>query len=270
MTSLFVGVLISRGLRSHLSSFAREKTGRRWQAKPTRSTRVAQGFTRMSEPIPRRGEPEVMDDLAEAQAYAAADFADVNEAFVARLLELAGPPAKARAVDLGTGPGDIPIRLVRARPGWHVTAVEASQAMLNLARQAIDAADAAEGVELVEADAKATGLPGGAFDVVFSNSILHHITQTEKFWSELKRLAAPGAVVLIRDLVRPRTAAQADAVVRQYAGGESDLLREEFHRSLLSAYSVEEVRSQLARAGLDTLALAMVTDRHLDVFGRLP
>ena len=93
----------------------------------------------MSEPIPRRGEPEVMDDLAEAQAYAAADFADVNEAFVARLLELAGPPAKARAVDLGTGPGDIPIRLVRARPGWHVTAVDASLAMLNLARQAIDA-----------------------------------------------------------------------------------------------------------------------------------
>ena len=54
----------------------------------------------------RKPEPQYMDDLAEAQAYAAADFAAVNEAFVDRLLDLApaGPDEAVMAVDLGTGP----------------------------------------------------------------------------------------------------------------------------------------------------------------------
>ena len=40
----------------------------------------------MADPhMPRRGEPEAMDDAAEAAAYAEADFAAVNQASVQRL-----------------------------------------------------------------------------------------------------------------------------------------------------------------------------------------
>ena len=70
----------------------------------------------MSEPLRRQNEPELMDDKAEAEAYARADFAEVNDAFVDRLLELAGPRETAAAVDLGTGPADIPIPMA-ARMG---------------------------------------------------------------------------------------------------------------------------------------------------------
>ena len=81
----------------------------------------------MPEPMPRQPEPELMDLQAEADAYARADFADVNQAFADRLVALAGHLERARAVDLGTGPGDIPVRLARAMPGWHITAVDASE-----------------------------------------------------------------------------------------------------------------------------------------------
>ena len=81
----------------------------------------------------RQPEPEYMDLEVEAAAYAAADFAEVNAAFVERLLEVAGTIARAVAIDLGTGPGDIPLRVAARRSGWRILAMDASWAMLRRA-----------------------------------------------------------------------------------------------------------------------------------------
>jgi hypothetical protein len=105
---------------------------------------------------------------------------------------------------------------------------------------------------------------------VFSNSILHHITDTGPFWAEVRRIAKPGAVAFLRDLARPADHEAAHAIVEQYSGDESNLLKEEFFRSLVSAYTPDEVRRQLAEADLGALEVALATDRHLDIFGRIP
>ncbi len=215
----------------------------------------------------RQPEPELMNDDAEAEAYAQADFAEVNQAFADRLVSLAGLARSARAVDLGTGAADIPIRVVRALPGWHIVAVDAAPTMLRLARAAVEQARVADRIELVLADAKDTGLAAQSFDVIFSNSILHHVTAADRLWSEVARLARPGALVFLRDLARPDSLEAARAIVSRYAGGESALLQEEYLRSLRSAYTPAEVREQLNRAGLHTLHAAMSSDRHFDIFG---
>jgi ubiquinone/menaquinone biosynthesis C-methylase UbiE len=220
-------------------------------------------------PMERQPEEEVMNIAAEAQAYARADFGEVNQAFVDRLLEVAGPAERLAAVDLGTGPADIPIRVLRHRPRWHVTAVDASEAMLEWARRSVEKAVMTDAIELFLVDAKDTGLPAAAFDVVFSNSILHHITDVARFWAEVKRIARPGGLVFLRDLARPPSPNAAARIVEQYAAGESAILQEEYYRSLLSAYTPSEIRAQLAAAGLGTLEVSMVTDRHLDVWGKL-
>jgi len=211
-----------------------------------------------------------MDDPEEARAYAETDFSDVNAAFVERILDLAGHRETATAVDLGTGPGDIPIRLARVKPKWRISAVDGSAAMLDFARKAEADAVLSEPIEWVESDAKATPFPSQSFDVVFSNSILHHITDAENLWAEVKRLARPGADILLRDLARPGSEEAARAIVDKYASDASDLLQEEFFRSLLSSYTCEEVRKQLDQAGLHSLEVEMVTDRHLDILGRTP
>jgi len=211
-----------------------------------------------------------MDVPEEADAYARADFDDVNQAFVDRLLEFVGPLETAHAVDLGTGPADIPIRVARARPGWRIVAVDASPAMLEIARGAIGRAGLAHAVEPTLADAKDSRLPDHAFDVVFSNSILHHINDTDRFWDAARRIGRPGAWAFLRDLYRPATSDAARRIVRRYSGEESELLQEEFYRSLMAAYTPDEIRAQLARAGLDALEVSLVTDRHVDITGRLP
>jgi len=223
----------------------------------------------MTDQMPRTPEPEVMDGQAEAEAYAETDFSEVNQAFVDRLLAIVGPLDEAHAVDLGTGPGDIPLRVLKARPAWQVVAVDASPAMLEAAGEAQAAAGIEQGIQWLLADAKATGLAADSVDVIFSNSILHHINDAGKFWAEVRRLARPGATVLLRDLARPTDEAAARRIVDTYAGGESELLRKEYYDSLLAAYTPAEVREQLARAGLRGLTVSMVTDRHLDVVGRL-
>jgi len=211
-----------------------------------------------------------MDSPHEAEAYARADFAEVNQAFVERLLDLAGHLKSVQALDLGTGPADIPARIVRACPGWHVVALDASRPMLDYARKTIREAGLSDAITLVLADAKCTGLALELFDVIFSNSILHHITDITRFWAEVKRLAKPEATVLVRDLARPASPQAARTIVNRYAEHESELLRDEYYRSLLSAYTPEEIRVQLDCAGLSMLEVEMVSDRHMDIFGRLP
>ena len=223
--------------------------------------------------LTRKAEPELMDLDDEVEAYARADFAEVNQRFVDQLMDLSkgltgrGAPS-TRAVDLGTGPGDIPIRVAKARPQWQISAVDASAPMLDVARAAIAKAGVST-ITLVLADAKATNLPPTSFDVIFSNSILHHVSDPLAFWREVKRVAKPGATVLIRDLFRPASEAAARNLVTLHAGTESKLLQEEFYRSLLSAYTVSEVRAQLKQCGIGGLEVAEISDRHLDIFGTL-
>lgn len=213
-------------------------------------------------------EPELMDIPAEAVAYAQADFAQVNEAFVDRLMELTWELGVSRVIDLGTGPADIPIRVAKARPQWHIDAVDASAAMIEIARSAVRASGLGQSITLHQTDAKQTRLAAG-YDVIFSNSLLHHLPDPIPFWREIRRLARSGTTVFIRDLLRPATYDLAVEIVAIHAGHESKLLQEEFARSLMSAFTPAEIRTQLEQAGLSALEIRQSSDRHVDVSGVL-
>lgn len=220
--------------------------------------------------MPRVPEPELMDLEEEAIAYARADFKAVHQATVDRMLAFARGTRPRRLLDLGTGPGDFLIRIAASRPSWSLVGLDGAQVMLSLARNAIQEAGVENRVELVLGDAKSVPLPNESFDLVFSNSILHHLLDPIPFWREVKRLVRPGGLVFLCDLVRPRNQAEARRLLDQHASGESQLLRQEFYRSLLAAYTVTEVQRQLDEVGLGTLTTKQVTDRHLDVYGVIP
>ena len=215
----------------------------------------------------RRLEPEVMDDPSRAEAYARADFSAVNQGFIDEFL--ARCPAPARVLDLGCGPADIPIRLARASPGTRITAVDASPVMITLGSQAKEEAGLDDRIRLVEGRVPGLPLPPKMFDAVISNSLLHHLPEPVVLWTEIARLAAPGAYVHVMDLVRPDSPERATEIVEANAGGESGLLKEDFYNSLLAAFTLEEIAEQLAAAGLGTLWPAQVSDRHWLVSGRL-
>jgi ubiquinone/menaquinone biosynthesis C-methylase UbiE len=181
---------------------------------------------------------------------------------------LAGDRKEADAMDLGCGPGDIARRVALARPGWRIVAADASRPMLDWAARSFDQAGVGDRVTCRLVDAKHVDLPDDSFDILFSNSLLHHLTGAVSMWREVGRLTRPGGLIFFRDLYRPADAAAARAIVEQHAGGQSELLKDEFYRSLLSAYTPDEIRHQLAAASLPELTVQTVTDRHIDIAGR--
>jgi SAM-dependent methyltransferase len=215
----------------------------------------------------RELEPEVMDDPAQAVAYAQADFAGVNQGFVDRFLALT-PLAQGDVVDLGCGPADILIRLAAARPALRCVGIDASLPMLGHAGRDVRARGAVASLLPTAARLGALPFADGSFDAVVSNSLLHHLPEPRLFWDEVRRLARPKATVLVMDLHRPATADGARGIVETYARDEPEILRRDFYHSLLAAFTLDEVREQL-RAGALELGCELVSDRHWAAYGRL-
>src|SRR2546428_12191872 len=87
----------------------------------------------MGEPMNRILEPELMEDEAQVLAYAAADFEEENQGFLDRFREYFPEFTEGHILDLGCGPGDIPVRFARALPSCRITGVDASEPMIGLA-----------------------------------------------------------------------------------------------------------------------------------------
>ncbi len=209
-----------------------------------------------------------MDDEAQCLAYANADFQDENQGFVDRFRDYYPEMTDGHVLDLGCGPGDIPIRFVRALPGCRVTGVDASPAMIRLADDAIRSSGLSERITLRCERVQGLRLDEPA-DAAISNSLLHHLPNPLTFWYELKRLVKPGSFVLVMDLLRPETQEEAQAIVDRYAAGEPAVLRRDFYNSLLAAFTEDEVAAQLAELNLSRLLIDVPDDRHWVVGGRI-
>jgi SAM-dependent methyltransferase len=210
-------------------------------------------------------EPELMDDELQSIAYAKADFSTSNQLFVDGLNRDV-PQLLQTAVDIGCGPGDVVIRLARARPNLHITAIDGSAPMITLARGAVMMAGLGDRITLMQGYVPGVELKARSFDAVLSKDLLHHVPEPSRLWTEVKRLAKPGAAIYVMDLVRPPTREEAGRIVERVAAREDPILREDFFNSLCAAFTVDELREQVAAAGLH-LDVRQISDRHALVSG---
>lgn len=210
-------------------------------------------------------EPELMDDERQSVAYAKADFSASNQLFVDELIR-EFPQGVHTAVDIGCGPGDVMIRLARALPGLHITAIDGSAPMITLAREAVRAAGLSARVTLLHGYVPGVALTAHSFDAVLSKDLLHHVPDPSLLWKEIARLARPGALVYVMDLIRPASREEAGRIVDRVAAREDPILQEDFFNSLCAAFTVDELEKQVAAAGL-RLAVRQASDRHALVSG---
>jgi len=209
-----------------------------------------------------------MDEEEQCLAYAQADFEEENQGFVDRFREYFPDLTAGHVLDLGCGPGDIPIRFVRALSGCRVTGVDASPAMIRLAEEAVRKAGCVDRITLRCERLQSLALSEPA-DAAISNSLLHHLPNPLQFWYGLKKLVKPGSYVLVMDLLRPESPEEAQAIVDCYAADEPAILRRDFYNSLLAAFTEDEVAAQLAELNLSRLLIDVVDDRHWVVGGRI-
>ncbi len=211
-------------------------------------------------------EPELMDDLKQAEAYACADFEEENQGFVERFKEYFPEFSQGTVLDLGCGPADIPIRFTKLFPSCQIIGVDASVPMIQLGEQAVKEAGLSDRITLrCERYEEVAG--ARVADAVISNSLLHHLPNPLQFWQKIRQLVRPGAPVLVMDLLRPESPEAAQAIVDEYAANEPDILRRDFYNSLLAAFTEDEIGSQLARMNLTRLLIDVPDDRHWVVGG---
>jgi ubiquinone/menaquinone biosynthesis C-methylase UbiE len=126
----------------------------------------------------------------------------VHKAWIGRYL----PPAPARVLDLGGGPGRYSIWL--AQQGYRVTLADFSPELLALAREKA----AEHGVDIddfVEANAADLGhFPDGSFDAALCMGPLYHLILEDdrrQVVSELRRVLKPGGMLFTTFLNRMQT-----------------------------------------------------------------
>ena len=135
---------------------------------------------------------------------------------------VAGRPAPV-IVDLGTGPGELAIRLAQRVPAARVIGVEPAAAMRGLA-EARAAAAALPNLSFVAGDAERMPLADRSADVVVSTLSMHHWADPAAAFAEIARILRPG--------------------------GEARIFDARF-----AAYSAPELRAFAVRAGLNPAAV---------------
>ena len=208
-------------------------------------------------------EPEVMDTWEDAVDYDAMDFNEVNNAFVQRQIEL-GPPSGV-LLDLGIGTARIPILIVQQNPNLNIIGIDLSKNMLKIGEANIIEANLTGAIELRSLDAKNLPFADNYFDMVISNSLLHHLPDPLPCLKEIYRIIKPNGGILIRDLIRPHYTIDLEALMKKYATDCTDRQQKLFRDSLLASYSIDEVQTLLAESGIQGAVVTQSSDRHWSI-----
>src|SRR5690348_1611643 len=215
--------------------------------KPRRAKRTFFGLARVPE-------PETMDDSGEVEAYASAaaqaHLDAIDDTFVAHAQLLLKGRERGRVLDIGTGPGQIVIKLGYRLTRWKFVGVDRSPTMIEKAMESLATAGELAGrVEFRIADGNALDFPDKSFEIVVCNSVLHHVPDSQRLFAEIARVVKPGGAILLRDLRRPSRPGYALHVWkhgRHYSGE----MRRLFTASVQAAYTEEELQKMLAASPL--------------------
>jgi SAM-dependent methyltransferase len=160
-----------------------------------------------------------------------------------------------RVLDLACGGGDVPIALARRAARWgldvQIDGCDVSPVAVRFARAA--AADGGVPVRFFERNAVADPIPEG-YDVVTCSLFLHHLGDDEAVRLLRKMAGAARRRILVNDLLRSRL-----GYLLAWAGcrllSRSTIVHHDGPASVLSAFTLAEVRELVTRADLDGVSL---------------
>jgi S-adenosylmethionine-dependent methyltransferase len=187
-------------------------------------------------------------------------FANLQE-----FLPLTQPKPSARALDLGCGTGANGLRL--ARMGFHVTLLDSSPAMLDIAKRAAQDAGMIEKIETKQGDADrfSTSFDGEMFDVILIHNVLEFVDHPGAVLSDAARALRDSSAIL-SVLVRNQAGEVLKAAVLtgDLAAAEVNLSGQWGNEALYGG-KVRLFTPETTRAMLNAASLSVIAERGVRV-----
>jgi len=141
---------------------------------------------------------------------------DYHEAVISEICSKAST-GRLRLLDIGTGPGYVPIEIAKRCPDIEVTGIDLSSKMIELADKNAQAAGLSSRVKFQVANAGALPFEDSHFDIIISTLSFHHWANPAAYIDELWRCLKTGGHLCIYDLLRDTTS-QINAEMRRKYG----------------------------------------------------
>jgi SAM-dependent methyltransferase len=124
--------------------------------------------------------------------------AEVYAAEATELFDLIGVESGSSAIDVGCGVLGV-VHLLSDRVGreGRVVGLDREARMVEFARDLAKRRDL--DVEFIQADATATALPDGSFDLVHARTLLLNVQNPREIVAEMARIARPGAMIAVQE-----------------------------------------------------------------------
>lgn len=168
------------------------------------------------------------------------------------------------AIDVGCGQGQVSALLARRKPGWEITGLDLSPAMVARARKK---SPDLPNLSFRQGDALNLSLEDSSVDLALSVASIKHWPDQLKGLQEIRRVLRPGGVLCILEADRCCTKEQAKRFVsywRHVLPGTAWLVAYHFRKVIAGqALSLDELQDLLSQAGYVNLNMRQDTEQPL-------
>ncbi len=124
---------------------------------------------------------------------------------VAEEVSLRVSPGRMRILDIGTGPGYVPLEIARRSQNSEIKAIDISPAMVRIASRNAKDAGLSGQVQFQYGNAESISFGDGYFDLIISTLSFHHWAKPRECLKEIHRVLRNGGEAWIYDLRRDPT-----------------------------------------------------------------
>lgn len=142
--------------------------------------------------------PETIPGFA-ARLYDLAARTAVEPYFKQVAAEIAASIGSGIILDVGTGPGYLPVEVARLRPGVRVVGIDQTKKMIDIARRNAAEANVSAQLDFEKGNAYRLRFGDDSFDMVVSTGTLHSWKDPVRAINECYRVLKPGAEAWIYD-----------------------------------------------------------------------
>ncbi|MDJ0815630.1 MAG: class I SAM-dependent methyltransferase [Desulfobacterales bacterium] len=134
-----------------------------------------------------------------ASAYEKATRLAIDIYYSKVAAEIVSEFEKGRILDLGTGPGYLPIEIVKRAEKVKITGIDLSRRLIRMARQNALKAGFADNLEFLVGNSASLRFDDASFDMVLSTGMLHSLKNPVKVFEEIYRVLRNGGQAWIYD-----------------------------------------------------------------------